>query len=103
MTYQLVFQFKGDSLADFDMMVSVEEKMNDQIGNLGEVDGHDIGSGEVNIFVITKDPMAAFLQMKSVLENLNLLSTVSIAYGEIESDSFAVVWPENSKQEFSVA
>jgi hypothetical protein len=102
MTYQLVFQFKGESLADFDMMVSLEEKMIDQIGNLGEVDGHDMGHGEINIFVITEEPLAAFLPMKSVLENLNLLSEVRVAYRNIESESFIVVWPENSNLEFSV-
>jgi hypothetical protein len=103
MTYQLVFQFKGDSLVDFDMMVNVEEKMKVQIGDLGEVDGHDMGSGEINIFVMTEDPMAAFSPTKSVLKKLNLLSAVTVAYRDIESDSFVVVWPENSSLEFSVA
>jgi len=62
MTHQLAFQFKGDSPVDVELMVTVEEKMKDQIGNLGEVEGHDMGSAEINIYVITEYPITAFFQ-----------------------------------------
>jgi hypothetical protein len=41
---QLVLQFKESDLG-YEEMIALADMLNSQIGNLGEVDGHDVGSG----------------------------------------------------------
>ena len=52
MEHQLVLQFRGDSLADCDAMVALEHELREELGNSADVDGHDVGSGETNIFIV---------------------------------------------------
>src|SRR6266699_2489706 len=68
MDFQLVLQFSGDSLADYDAMVALENELIAELGDTADVDGHDFGSGEVNIFIITTDPARTFRQSRAVLE-----------------------------------
>jgi hypothetical protein len=49
MRYQLVLQFRGDSLADYDQMIALEDRLIEDLGHSAGVDGHDCGSGEANI------------------------------------------------------
>ena len=50
MKNQLVLQFRGDSLEDYDAMISLEDELIETLRDSAKVDGHDVGSGEVNIF-----------------------------------------------------
>lgn len=60
MKYQLVLQFQGDSLCDYDAMVALEDGLIAALDDSANVDGHDVGSGEVNIFIFTDEPKKAF-------------------------------------------
>jgi len=53
MKYQLVLQLPASSIRDYDEMVEIEEAIITDLGNFGKVDGHDVGSGEMNIFIFT--------------------------------------------------
>jgi uncharacterized protein (DUF4415 family) len=55
MEYLLVLQLPSSSPGDCDLLLSLEEAITENIGNLGIVDGHDMGSGETNIFLFAKD------------------------------------------------
>ena len=102
MRYQVVLQLRGDSGADFDAIVALEDELYDSLSGLAEVDGHDIGSDEANIFVLTDDPQATFSEMQPVLTRLNLLTNCTVAHREVEGDSYTVLWPVNSTQAFRV-
>jgi hypothetical protein len=67
MNYQLVLQFRNDSLDDFDAMVALEGELIETLSDAAKVDGHDVGSGETNIFILTSDPEATFSLTKPVL------------------------------------
>ncbi len=54
----LVLQLPGSSERDFEELIAIEEAVREKIGEAGEVDGQDIGSGEKNIFLLTQDPTA---------------------------------------------
>ena len=41
---------------DFDQLVILEDKLIEELGSVATVDGHDFGSGEFNIFVLTDEP-----------------------------------------------
>jgi len=101
--YQLVFQLLESCLVDFEALISFEAELIDVLREGEVVDGHDMGSGEANIFVFTDDPRATFQRAKSVLENAGYLMNVIIAYRNVEGEDFTVIWPENCAREFTVA
>ena len=103
MDYQLVLQFRGDDCLDFDAMVSHENAIQQIVEPIAEVDGHDVGSGEMNIFILTADPVATFERAKPLLSSASLLDKVSVAYRELRSDYFSVLWSTSSAGAFVVA
>lgn len=101
MEYQLVIQFAGDSTEVFDAMIAIEDELFETVTD-AEVDGHDIGSGEANIFVLTDDPAATFAQIKPVLDNAGYLDAVKVAFRETDGEDFTVLWPQNFNGHFEV-
>src|SRR2546427_12694121 len=94
MDYQLVLQFRGDSLADYDAMVALEHDLIAELGDSADVDGHDVGSGETNIFIITAEPVRTFRASRVVLERNRCLGAVTAAYRSVDGEVYTVVWPE---------
>ncbi|MDP1604496.1 MAG: hypothetical protein Q8M03_14665 [Legionella sp.] len=93
MKYQLVIQFPEELYEDIDAIVEMEDKLDEIID--AEVDGHDKGSGEINIFIHTNNPVDTFNDVKNVLENdFNNLNSVKIAYREMSAEEYIVLWPE---------
>ncbi len=102
MDYQLVLQFHGDSLADYDAMVALENDLIAALGDSAHVDGHDVGSGETNIFIITTDPVETFRLSKAVLERRQRLGAVTAAHRPVEGEAYTVIWPEGSATGFGI-
>jgi hypothetical protein len=102
MDYQLVLQFRGDSLADYDAMVALENDLIAELGHSADVDGHDVGSGETNIFIITDDPLKTFRLSKAVLERKQRLEAVTAAYRRLDGENYTTIWPEGATEEFRV-
>ena len=102
--HQLVLQFAANSLRDYDDLVALEEQLIAEIGEIGDskVDGHDMGSGEANIFIITSDAQQAFRQLLPVLERTGRLPEVTAAYRDTDKERYHVLWPEDSQRPFSV-
>jgi len=67
MHYQLVLQFGGNTLSDYNEMVELEDLLIENLGKSAEVDGHDCGSGETNIFILTSDPARTFGKVRQTL------------------------------------
>jgi hypothetical protein len=103
MEYQLVLQFQGDGLSDYDALIGLEDELIDALGDDADVDGHDIGSGEVNIFIFTSEPEVTFQRASFILKRLGLLSKVVAAHRSAEADDFTVIWPSGASQDFSLA
>lgn len=103
MDYQLVLPFRGDDCLDFDAMVSLEDEIQQIVEPMAEVDGHDVGSVEMNIFILTADPVATFDRVKPLLSAASLLDKVSVAYRELRSDDSAVLWSTSPTGAFVVA
>ena len=100
--YQLVLQFHGDSLPDFDTLVALEDELIERLGDSADVDGHDVGSGQTNIFIFTPNPAAAFTRIRPLLERRKQLPAVTAAYREVEGEHYTVIWPECSQQAFAI-
>jgi hypothetical protein len=94
MKYQLVLQFSGSSLKDYDEMIELEETIIATLGDLGRVDGHDAGSGELNIFVHTDDPKRAFDRISVSDRAQRFMGGLRVAFREIGRDEYTVLFPE---------
>jgi hypothetical protein len=100
--HQLVLQFPANSLRDYDELVALEQQLIDTLGQ-SALDGHDMGSGEANIFILTTDPQGTFRQFVPVLERAGRLSQLTAAYRHVDDDRYHILWPENSSRQFVVA
>jgi hypothetical protein len=103
MRYQFVLQFSGDLLADYDQMIAMEERLTAALGDSADVDGHDVGSGETNIFIFTDDAAQTFRELRPVLESMDRLKAVTAAFRDVDGDRYSVIWPADSRKEFTVA
>ena len=101
--YQLVLQFRGDTPQDLDETIALEEELIAALGDLADVDGNDVGSGETNIFIFTSDPLRTFQQTKPVLEQRQRLQAVTAAYRLVDGEDYTVIWPEGSQRKFVIA
>lgn len=100
--YQIVIQWSATSMAGYDKMISIEDMLIANLSGGSEVDGHDAGSEEVNIFILTNDVHHAFSEIKSLLAACSALRDARIGYLEVGQSEYSVLWPEGL-QSFSVA
>ena len=93
MKYELVLQLPATSISDYHAMISLEEAVINSLGALGKVDGHDAGSGEMNIFIVTDYPKLVFEHVKKIIGTKDLMSDLKVAYREIGKDAFTILHP----------
>jgi hypothetical protein len=103
MKYQLALQFPGRSVADYDTMVALEAALIAALGEAAEVDGHDVGTDTMNLFIFTDNPAATFELVKPLLERYEQLEWVTAAYREVAVDRYTVIWPPDWRKEFRIA
>jgi len=94
MKYQLVLQWPSSSQADYDRLLSLEETITNGLGDVGIVDGHDIGSGEMNIFIHTDEPALAFQKAKQLLDPKKDLRQLKAGYRDFDEDEYVTVYPQ---------
>jgi hypothetical protein len=99
--YLLVLQWPGDSKADFDSLISMEGQVDAALGRYASVDGHDFGSGEMNIFIETDRPNEAFADAASALRGDPRWGDLRAAYRETRGDHYEILWPQ-SLRKFSI-
>jgi hypothetical protein len=97
-----VLQFAADTIADYDALIALEHQLMDVLGE-NAVDGHDMGFGEANSFILTSDPQNTFRQLAPVLLHNGRMQAVTAAYRRDDENSYHMLWPENSSRQFSVA
>jgi hypothetical protein len=93
MKYQLVLQWPAASTQAYDAMVEIEDALIERLSAANEVDGHDAGSGEMNIFIRTDDPERAFAEIQGILGSRDFWVDARVAYREVGADKYVVLWP----------
>lgn len=96
-THQLVLQWPVTSTLSYDEIVLIEDLLIDRIDAIAQVDGHDAGSGEVNIFLLTEHPHKAFQTAKVALEEVGFLTNMKAAYRKLSEESYRPIWPSGLK------
>lgn len=102
MKYQLVLQWPATTIKDYDAMIWIEEALVKGIGNIAIVDGHDVGSGEVNIFLFTDHPEQAFEKIKRILGSRDFTIGLRVAFRERAGSEYQPLWPAGLTS-FSIA
>jgi len=93
----LVIQVPIGSIGDFDRMVEAEQRIEALLGTLGQVDRHDAGSGEGNIFIFTDEPTLAFQKALPCLDE-KFRDLARAAYRDVDGDKFMILWPPGLKE-----
>lgn len=103
---QLIVQFKiiGDgSPDDLETLINTEEELASAFrqSGAGDVDGHDIGSNEMNIFIIVQDREHGIRCLRDHLKR-SCWAAKAVAATRDANGCYSVVWPENYKGRFSI-
>jgi hypothetical protein len=95
MKYQLVLQFRAEGTQDFDELVVLEDLLIENLPSTSEFDGHDFGSNEFNIFVLTNQPRETFRVAEKIIQQYHPQQQLKAAYREFGKVEFVVLWPPN--------
>jgi hypothetical protein len=95
MRFQLVIQFRPTRSLDFDRFVAIEDALISELGDFALVDGHDMGSGEFNIFILTDSPVGTFQRAQLLLQEMKPEGSMNVAYRDVDEEHYVVVWPPN--------
>jgi hypothetical protein len=76
-------------------MIEIEDILTVNLSGDSEVDGHDAGSKEMNIFIHTDNPVVAFTKIKATLGTRDFWVDARVAYREIEKNEYTVLWPKD--------
>jgi hypothetical protein len=98
MKYQLVLQWPASAITDYDAVIEIENLLIEKLTDANDVDGHDMGSGESNIFIHTDDPLSALNELKAILADNRCWGNVSIAFREISKTDYTVLWPTDGSK-----
>jgi hypothetical protein len=101
-TQELVLQLPASSIQNYDVLIELEDRIIAGLNNLGKVDGHDMGVGEMNIFIRTDQPKLAFEKIKVLLGTQDFMPDLKAAYRDVGKDNFTVIYPAGLTH-FSIA
>ena len=95
MDYQLVLQWKVPEMPDYDAMIELENMIIAVLDDAAEVDGHDMGSGECNIFVFCVNPIKTFEILRSDLNGAEWFASVRAGFKQDEVATYTPIWPKS--------
>ena len=98
--YQLVLEFEGDSLEGFDRVIGFEDLLVTALAS-DEVDGHDVGQGILNIYILTDDPRRCFSEAMRALDGAEPAPTAA-AFRAKKEGSYVRLWPANDSSPFKL-
>lgn len=93
MRHILVLQWHGSSETDFEALIALEDALERSLSESAIVDGHDFGSGEMNIFIETDEPARTFSEVRAVLSQEPRWFDVRAAHREASGEIYTVLWP----------
>lgn len=97
-TYQLVIQstIRGEERACLDQLAEVERLLEKALTPPALLDGHDIGSGESNVFIDTPTPEDTFEEIRTLVARG--FDGFRAAYRDYDDDHYTILWPSNLRE-----
>jgi len=102
MRYLLVIQFHETYFASHADLVAFEDRLIASMPRTCIVDGHDIGSGTTNFFVLTDAPMAAHKAFRKYLGKNAVERHVRISHRGVSGETFTNLWPFRDARPFGL-
>jgi hypothetical protein len=93
MKYVLVLQFPA-SILTFDEVIKLEDSLIKELEGIAFVDGHDLGSGELNYFIFLNDVSIVFDKIRAVLK-AEELKNLKAAFRPREGENYHILYPSN--------
>jgi hypothetical protein len=101
-TFQLVLQLPTTVLDGFDDMITLEDAIIEALRiHSHTVDGHDVGSGTVNFFIHTDDPVAAF-RIAIAAFAWTQRAALKAGFRRFDSNDYTTIWPADSREPFGL-
>lgn len=100
--YQLVLQLPDTFFASIGELHAFEERLMARLPRTAKLDGHDIGSGTINVFVDTDFPEATFATIRSRVTTRVIEAKLRIAYRAVDSDDWVNLWPRRDPRPFAL-
>jgi hypothetical protein len=94
---RIAVQLSVTDSTNFDSFIQIEDALTLAFlgGASATVEGHDIGRGKFNIFLVAKGPLDSVVyRIKAVLDELGVLKHATIACRPPMQGGYSVVWPE---------
>ena len=95
--YQLVLQFPVGNIADFDQLVALEDSLIKHLPASNNVDGHDCGTDEFNIFILTDEPDQTLNTADKIRLSSSTVQRPIAAYRPVLGEDYVVLWPPDYK------
>jgi hypothetical protein len=95
--YQLVLQFPVANIADFDQFVAFEDSLIKYLPASNKVDGHDCGTDEFNIFILTDEPDQTLNAADKIRLSSSTVQRPIAAYRSVRGEDYVVLWPPEYK------
>ena len=103
MQYQLILRFRKTSFESPNEVHALEHALAESLGDAAQLDGHDTGPRDIDLFITTADPASTFRRSKPALERLQLLDRVTAAHRLEGGARFTVVWPLGYGRKFTLS
>jgi hypothetical protein len=87
---------------EFAELAPLEGLLVENLPSHSVVDGHDCGSGEFNIFILTDQPREGFDAAENTIHHYRPLQSLRAAYRELGQNNFVILWPPDLR-EFTIA
>jgi hypothetical protein len=91
--YQLVLPWPCSPEADCPRLLLLEDAIRNGLGSLGIVDGHDIGSGEMNVFIHTNNPIESLERSKLLITPQSGLHELKAGYRDFDAHEYIGIHP----------
>jgi hypothetical protein len=98
--YRIVLAFEGDDLENYDRVVGLEKKLETELVS-GEVDGHDVGGGRVNVFIDSRVPKDCFEEAMQIINDMEPKPNAA-GYRGIEEEDYVRLWPKGDMTPFEL-
>jgi hypothetical protein len=102
MNYQLILQFRGESLQNFAPLTDLEDQVEDILEKTESLDGLDAGGHGANLFVYTDNPKRTFQRIQPLLNAADLAAGFTAAYRTVADEKFRIIWPLDATAIFSL-
>jgi len=98
MRYMLVIQWPADSFGDIEDLINIEDMLIARLPQECDVDGHDMGATQANIFVRTSDVDATFAALEAVFRETAEWREMKIAYRDAAGSNYTALHPKTLQQ-----